>query len=341
MAPNAPELHLYAVKFLWALAEIESLIVSRTGLYNCNETTTVAMDNEYKNRATNVFIGAGMTASDQSFLLNHFNNELVLMKELVNAANNNDSVMGILTDCSDDDERSSKVSVYENDGEARAVRQMNFAHRINSTCIDLTADGLDEDVFGFNASIFETPVRADNTGPSPVTRKRSHVRASRINNSSSGSRNDTPDVSSIVMANVPTQNQFFTHPVAKNQGFVAILKGIPMVTANELMNEIEEEYGVKPIKITSFNTTRPNAQFGTYAVKFEKVVMDFTAIQEIKILFSFRCKWEKMKKKNKKPTICWNCCWWGHGTATCGCAPRCPKSEQFEVLFNISERCID
>lgn len=117
--------------------------------------------------------------------------------------------------------------------------------------------------------------------------------------------------------------EFFTHPLAKQRGFVAVLKGIPLVTAAEMTFEMEQEYGVKPINVTIFNANRKDAYFGTYAIEFEKGSMDFTAIQEIKVLFDFRCKWEKMKQKNKKPTICLNCCAWGHGMSTCGCASRC------------------
>lgn len=51
----------------------------------------------------------------------------------------------------------------------------------------------------------------------------------------------TPEVRvQILNALCRNGQQFFTHSVAKNQGFIAIRKGIPLVAANKLMNEMEE-----------------------------------------------------------------------------------------------------
>lgn len=185
---SAPIMPREAINFFRAKCDLDELISSRSKTYIDDVSVNVAMDNEYEESVKGLLGTSIILPSDEDYLVKYYRSQTDEMKNWCRAqrpknaesATLEDSQMDVihnLTDSSDEDDRSSKLSVYDDNGTAKAVRQksryLNLSAKKNTTPV---AEGLIEEVYNFRLNDEQTErVRHARESTEQATRKRTHA----------------------------------------------------------------------------------------------------------------------------------------------------------------------
>lgn len=111
-----------------------------------------------------------------------------------------------------------------------------------------------------------------------------------------------------------------------------ILKGIPLISMDEIHEELVN-HNINPLNIQLLRTkTNNNANSATYSITVSNIT-ELKKIKTIKHLFNAIVIWEQFHKNNK-PTQCFNCQEYGHGSQNCFKKPNCLKCADMHSTIN-------
>lgn len=117
--------------------------------------------------------------------------------------------------------------------------------------------------------------------------------------------------------------QYFTHDIAANKPYKAILRGLPDVDEEELLAALKEEK-LQPLKIFKIRRNERHIyRDQLYLVHFQRGSTSIPELSKIRALCNIIIQWEKYKPKPRDTVQCSNCLYFGHGGKNCHLTPRC------------------
>lgn len=118
--------------------------------------------------------------------------------------------------------------------------------------------------------------------------------------------------------------EFFTHDMAAEKPYKAILRGLDDMDTSKLEAELVE-VGFKPAKIFKIKRHNTNKRYRDqlYLIHFPKGTTNLKELQGIRGLFNHIVQWERYKPIYREVTQCTNCLNFGHGAKNCHIASRC------------------
>ncbi|VDO18146.1 unnamed protein product, partial [Brugia timori] len=120
--------------------------------------------------------------------------------------------------------------------------------------------------------------------------------------------------------------EFFTHDVAGEKPFKAVIRGLPNLDPKKIADEIKDRFKISPTAV--YRMVRKDEQAKRYPdvlflVHFQKGTVTLNALQAIRSLFSIIVRWESYRGGHRDVTQCQRCLQFGHGTRNCFVNHRC------------------
>lgn len=107
---------------------------------------------------------------------------------------------------------------------------------------------------------------------------------------------------------------YFSHPDIDKKVFKAVLSGLPEISPNVIIDNLNETYNLTTTKVIMFNT---KSHSKLYLCHFDKKEVNMKTLNTIKVVYHHIVKWQPFKPKQNTPTQCYRCCMYGHGASNC------------------------
>lgn len=108
---------------------------------------------------------------------------------------------------------------------------------------------------------------------------------------------------------------FYTHAPKAIGTFKSLLRGLPSIGEDEINDQLSRQYNLKPISVIGLPSNNPHSKL--FIVEFNSTDITRAELANVRTIGNVRVSWEKLKKKEKGPTVCRNCCMLGHGMRGC------------------------
>ncbi|XP_058448904.1 uncharacterized protein LOC131428864 [Malaya genurostris] len=127
--------------------------------------------------------------------------------------------------------------------------------------------------------------------------------------------------------------EYFSHDLATEKPFKAVVRGLPLMSGNDIASELAERYKLQPVAV--FPMTRKDVtnkyRDCLYLVHFKKGTVTLNALKAVRSISSMIVSWEPYRGTNRDVTQCMRCLNFGHGTRNCHLQPRCNNCGQVHL----------
>ncbi|KAK2577730.1 hypothetical protein KPH14_000871 [Odynerus spinipes] len=141
-----------------------------------------------------------------------------------------------------------------------------------------------------------------------------------------------------------TNVHFFTFSANVERSLVMVLKGLPIIPINDLLEELKSK-NLSPVTINSITPKNRKSHFAIYKVNFP-VATTVASVQSVGFLYNTRIYWEKYLSR-RIYTQCFRCQAYGHSANNCNLPVRCVKcagshsSSSCSKPFEAAPKCIN
>lgn len=108
---------------------------------------------------------------------------------------------------------------------------------------------------------------------------------------------------------------FYTHAPKSIGTFKSLLRGLPSIENDEIIQQLSQQYDLNPNSVIGLPSNNPHSKL--YIVEFNSKDITRAELANVRYIDNIRVSWEKLKRKEKGPTVCRNCCMLGHGMRGC------------------------
>lgn len=159
---------------------------------------------------------------------------------------------------------------------------------------------------------------------------------------------------------------FFTHPIKGESSFRSVLFGIPHMKIETIRQQLAE-HNIVPVSLDYLLTKeereshvdpaslakRESNRLRSYVLEFKSATVTREQVHSVKYINRHICNWRVFKTGGNGPTICNQCCMFGHGQRSCGripvcslCAeahlsPQCPSAGKGGIKVHRCINCIN
>lgn len=118
--------------------------------------------------------------------------------------------------------------------------------------------------------------------------------------------------------------EFFTHDIQEEKPFKAVVRGLPLMSKEMIIEELMYRYKLQPVAChVMARQDQQDYRDCLYLIHFRRGSVTMNALKAVRSILSVIISWEPYRGSNRDVTQCMRCLNFGHGTRNCNLKPRC------------------